>query len=157
MSRQPVEAVLQAGNTEIVYCRAGDGSPVLLLRTGVLAGPLGGRLFERLAMRARVIAPVIPGGAIATTVLADWLREVTEGLGLVRPSVVIDEAMAAALLDSDVAASERFACVVVAIAGDGDADDRAARLVRSGAHVVPVAGDDAAAVAGAMLPFFGDR
>ena len=157
MSRPPVEAVLQAGDTETLYRRAGDGPPVLLLCTGVLADPLGGRLFERLALRARVIAPILPGGGRVTAALADWLDEVTEGLGLVRPTVVIDEMLAPALLDGDVAAPARFAGVVVAIGGGDDRADRAARLAARGARVVPVEGDDATAVAAAMLPYLGGR
>lgn len=157
MSRPPVEAVLQAGDTETLYRRAGDGPPVLLLCTGVLAEPLGGRLFERLAQRARVIAPILPRGGHATEVLAGWLDEVTEGLGLVRPTVVIDEALAPTLLDGDVAAPARFAGVVVAIAAGDDRADRAAWLAARGARVVPVEGDDASAVAVAMLPHLGGR
>ncbi|HUQ05227.1 MAG TPA: hypothetical protein VM261_22140 [Kofleriaceae bacterium] len=157
MSRPPVEAVLQAGDTETLYRRAGDGPPVLLLCTGVLADPLGGRLFERLATRARVIAPACPAGSRATDILADWLAEVSEGLGLERPSVVIDEGLASALLDGELAASERFASVIVAVAGGSDASERAADLARRGAHVVPVVDDDASAVAAAVLLLLGER
>ncbi len=154
MSRPPVEAVLQAGDTETLYRRAGDGPPVLLLCTGVLADPLGGRLFERLATRARVIAPACPAGSRAADVLAEWLDEVREGLGLERPSVVIDEGLANALLDGELATSARFASVIVVVAGDGDAG-RAADLARRGAHVVAIADDDAVAVAAAVLPLLG--
>lgn len=148
-------AVLQAGDTETLYRRAGDGPPVLLLCTGALADPFGGRLFERLAMRARVIAPILPAGGDLTAVLADWLDEVTEGLGLLRPSVVIDEALAPALLDGEVAASARFAGVVVAVDAGGDAAGRAARLAACGARVIGIDREraDATAVAAAMLPY----
>jgi hypothetical protein len=154
MSRPPVDAVLQAGDTETLYRRAGDGPPVLLLCSGALADPLGSRLFERLAMRARVIAPVMPRGD-ASDVMVTWLDEVTEGLGLVRPTVVLDAALAPVLLDGDVVAAERFARVIVAV--DGAGDERAARLATRGAIVVPVTGADASAVAAAMLPFLSPR
>jgi hypothetical protein len=154
MSRPPVDAVLQAGDTETLYRRAGDGPPVLLLCSGALADPLGSRLFERLAMRARVIAPVMPRGD-ASDVMVTWLDEVTEGLGLVRPTVVLDAALAPVLLDGDVVAAERFARVIVAV--DGAGDERAARLATRGAIVVPVTGADASAVAAAMLPFLAPR
>jgi hypothetical protein len=154
MSRPPVDAVLQAGDTETLYRRAGDGPPVLLLCSGALADPLGSRLFERLAMRARVIAPVMPRGD-ASDVMVTWLDEVTEGLGLVRPTVVLDAALAPVLLDGDVVAAERFARVIVAV--DGAGDERAARLATRGAIVVPVTGADASAVAAAMLPFLDPR
>ena len=135
MSRPPVEAVLQAGDTETLYRRAGDGPPVLLVCSGALAEPLGGLLFERLATRARVIAAAVPPGASAADVLADWLDDVTEGLGLMRPTLVIDEALAAGLLGGAPdapAAPAAFDGVVVAAA--------------TGATVA-VEGGDAAAIA----------
>ena len=47
-----------------------------------------------------MIAPVIPAGvgAGAPVPIATWLRDLIDGLGLVRPSVVADEALAGALL-----------------------------------------------------------
>lgn len=151
MSRPPVEAVLQAGDTETLYRRAGDGAPVLLLCTGALAEPLGGRLFERLAAHVRVIAPSLPSTEGAAEVLATWLDEVTEGLGLVRPSVVIDESLASALLDGAVGPRESFAGVVVAVPA-GEAVRRASRLAAADVLIVPVDGD-AEAIAATMIPF----
>lgn len=156
MTRPPVEAVLQAGDTETLYRRAGNGAPVLLLCTGVLADPLGGQLFERLAQHVRVIAPSMPSAGRAAEVLATWLDEVTEGLGLVRPSVVIDEALAAALLDGEVAAPAAFAGVVVAVEAGSAAAARAAGRAGPTVLVVPVAPvapGVAAGIAAAMIPF----
>lgn len=126
MSRPPVEAVLQAGDTETLYRRAGDGPPVLVLCSGALAEPVGGHLFERLALHARVIAAAVPPGVPAADVLAEWLGDLTEGLGLVRPTLVLDEALATDLLDGD--APDAIAGVVV-VGGDDAA--RIAELVRA--------------------------
>lgn len=100
MTTPAVEAVLQTGATETRYHRAGAGAPLLLLFTGAMTDPLGQALFDRLARRFRVIAPVIPAGvgAGAPVPIATWLRDLIDGLGLVRPSVVADEALAGALL-----------------------------------------------------------
>ncbi len=160
MSRPPVEAVLHAGATETLYRRAGDGPPVLILCAGVLAEPLGGRLFERLATRARVIAPVFAnaGAVPAAETLADWLDEVAEGLGVVCPSLVIDEGLAHALLDGELATPARYAAVIVALARGADAPDRAARLVARGVRAVPIAiDDDVDAIAAAIVRLLGDR
>ncbi|HVK75022.1 MAG TPA: hypothetical protein VM734_16955 [Kofleriaceae bacterium] len=153
MSRPPVDAVLQAGDTETLYRRAGDGPAVLLLCTGVLADPLGGWLFERLAPHVRVIAPTLSGAGDPADVLVEWLDGVTEGLGLIRPSVVIDEALAPALLDGSAAAPDAFAGVVVAVAADGTVAANEARWAGRGVLVVAVEGRDADALAAAMIPF----
>ena len=119
MSSPTPQAVLQAGDTETLYRRAGEGPPVLLLCSGVLAEPRGGHLFERLARHARVIAAAVPRGMSAVEVLETWLGEVTEGLGLVRPTLVIDAALGAGLLEG--AETITFDGVIVAATDGGDA------------------------------------
>ncbi len=162
MSRAPVLAVLQAAATETLYGRAGDGPSILLLTSGLPAGPPGGELFAELARQARVLAPVLPrGGATgdpAHAALASWLGEVCEGLGLERPTVVLDEALVV-LLTGALASIDAFAGVVVLVAPGDDAEARARRLAARGACPVPAAHGDVAAIARAVcacLPRDGD-
>lgn len=114
MTTPRFEALLVTGATETSYHRAGAGAPVLLLFPGGLADPLGARLFERLADRFRVIAPVQPaevgkGGAVP---VSKWLRDLVDGLGLVRASIVADEPCAGAALGFALMELERVAGVV---------------------------------------------
>jgi hypothetical protein len=98
MSRSAVEAVLNAGDTETLYRRAGDGPHVLILCAARTPDePLGGRMFDRLATEFRVIAAAAPAGANGTE-LGAWIDELIEGLGLDRPAVILDPALAGMLL-----------------------------------------------------------
>lgn len=91
-----VEAVVEVDGEEIRYRRAGQGSPVLLLRSGARVGSGTGEvdaLFRELASGRRVIEPLTPlptrRGA------ADrWLRGLIEGLGLTAPEVMAEPALA---------------------------------------------------------------
>lgn len=107
MTSPAVVAVLQTGATETSYHRAGAGRSLLLLFVRALADPLGAQLFEHLAARFRVIAPVLPAGVGGGETPgagrppvspSRWLRDLIDGLGLVRPAVVADEWFAGALL-----------------------------------------------------------
>lgn len=95
------EAVLLTDTAETRYRRAGSGSPVLLLFPDGARGPLGGRLFSSLRARFRVIAPEPPAAtppALAAS-RSTWLRDLIDGLGLVRPGIVADEALGVAALE----------------------------------------------------------
>lgn len=118
-----IEAVVQAGATETHYRRAGCGSTVLLLFPGGAADPLAALLFDRLARRFRVIAPLPPAGVVAgsaegeQTAVSTWLRDLIDGLGLVRPGVVAGETLAAAVLAFSRTDPDR-AGAIVTVSGD---------------------------------------
>lgn len=129
MTQSRVEAVLQTGVTETPYFRAGKGSPVLLLFAEALEDSLGAELFERISERFRVLAPVPPAGVGARRTseigsvaipVSKWLRDLIDGLGLVRPSVVVDEALAGALLGFFLMDRERVGRVVVVFRDHAD-------------------------------------
>lgn len=86
-AREVHEAVVQVGEVETWYRRAGRGGPVLLLTNR-------GRderdaLFRRLAEKHLVIEPAtLPDAATWT----EWLCGVVDGLGLTRPDLVVDAA-----------------------------------------------------------------
>lgn len=112
----PVEAVLQTGAIETRYARAGVGLPILILFPHALTDPLGAQLFAHLAERYRVVAPTIATGVP----LSKWLRELIDGLGLVRPTVIVDEALAGALLGFSLVDPGRIAGVVAICRDDAD-------------------------------------
>jgi pimeloyl-ACP methyl ester carboxylesterase len=84
------EAVLVTGAIETHYRRAGNGRPLLLLLPCNSADSAGKQLFEGLATRCRVIAPVQPPGVP----FSDWLRDLIDGLGLDRPYLIVDTSIA---------------------------------------------------------------
>ncbi|HEX8693341.1 MAG TPA: hypothetical protein VF746_13025 [Longimicrobium sp.] len=95
-----IEAVVQTGAVETRYRRAGSGAPVLLL-AGEGAQPLLASLLCELAMRFRVIAPEpwrARNGDAPPLATSAWLRDVIDGLGLARPSLVADESFGVAAL-----------------------------------------------------------
>lgn len=99
MTSSAHEAVLQTSTTETHYLRAGTGESVLLLFPGGPEDALGAALFSRLATRYRVLAPTVPAGVGGTGMpLSKWLRDLIDGLGLVRPTMIAEESMAGALL-----------------------------------------------------------
>lgn len=182
MTRSPVEATLQTGATETRYHRAGAGVPVLLLFARAMTDPLGAHLFARLAARFRVIVPVLPagvgpgepvGGDSSAPAAGDrgvpvpvskWLRDLIDGLGLVQPSVVVDEAHAAALLRFLLVEPDRVGGVVLVCRDHADPARPAAaiedRLAGSTHALLVVAVDvaadvavSAAAAAARMTPF----
>lgn len=119
MTTPSFEAVLFAGATETTYRRAGAGKPVLMLFPGGLADPFAARLFEHLAAGARVFSPVQPanvgdghGGQDRAPAFSAWLRDLIDGLGLVRTTIVADEPVAGAALAFAENEPERVAAVV---------------------------------------------
>src|SRR5688500_4011849 len=106
---------------ETHYVRAGAGSPMLLLFPAGLDDALGAALFERLAERYRVVAPVVPAGVGGAGIpLARWLRELIDGLGLEQPTVVADESLAGALLGFSLVDPARIAGVIAICRDDAD-------------------------------------
>ncbi len=128
-----IEAVVQAGATETHYRRAGSGPAVLLLFPGGADDPPAARLFARLALRFRVIAPRPPASVRATArfaggdpaPVADWLRDLIDGLGLVRPGLVVCHAFAPAALAFSRTDPDR-AGALVALSRDASAPGGAA-------------------------------
>lgn len=112
-----VEALVEAGGVETRYCRAGRGTPVLLVaRAGVEVR--GSRTFAELARHGCVIAPEPPdpattGAGGGPPRIADWLRDVIDGLGLERPSLVVDEPFGLDALEFVVTDGERVRDLVV--------------------------------------------
>jgi pimeloyl-ACP methyl ester carboxylesterase len=110
-----IEAVVQTTDTETVYRRAGKGVQILLLVAGSGSGTLQRTLLHTLAEHFRVFAPRFPPRANGALPAADgttgaevstWLRDLIDGLGLERPSIVADErlgiaALSFALLDPE--------------------------------------------------------
>jgi pimeloyl-ACP methyl ester carboxylesterase len=120
--RRVVEALVQTGHTETLYRRAGRGAPVVLL-----GGPLGPMradlaLFYCLARRFRVVAPEV-GWLPSTEAGAEpdparpsfcgWLRGVIDGLGLVRPAIVVEDSLGIATLRFALTDPERVDRLVV--------------------------------------------
>lgn len=102
-----IEAVVQTTDTETVYRRAGKGAPVLLLVAGSGSGVLERTLLHTLSEHFRVFAPRFPprangavpsAGETATVDVSAWLRDLIDGLGLERPSIVADESLGIAAL-----------------------------------------------------------
>ena len=62
-----IEAVVHAGAAETRYRRAGSGAAVLLLFPGGASDPPAARVFDRLAQRFRVIAPLSSGTGVTVS------------------------------------------------------------------------------------------
>jgi hypothetical protein len=122
---QIVEAVVQVGAEETRYLRCGrSGSVVLVV---ALEDDERLRLLRLLAAARRVIAPVPPALSDSPTAwsgadLGAWLRNVVEGLGLDRPALVLEAALAALAPAVDAVAGDAIGpCMVAADAGTADA------------------------------------
>lgn len=104
-----IEAAIQMGDTITSYRRAGTGMQVLLLSDGAQGGDPDDGLFRILAEHFKVFAPAMTAtGDVAQAAVAAsaWLRDLVDGLGLDRPSVVADgafvvPALGFALTDAD--------------------------------------------------------
>lgn len=118
--------VLRTGTTETQYRRAGQGPPVLLLFPGGTEDELGAQLFDRLAARFRVIAPICPVGVELTS----WLRDLIEGLGLIRPAIVADEPFGTASLGLSMREPDRVGAVVVIARVGSDGEEAGFLCVR---------------------------
>jgi hypothetical protein len=105
-----VEAIVQTGEVETGYRRAGRGRPLVLLSDATPEER--DRVFQRLAGTAMVVEPLLPP---PPSEWPRWLRGVIDGLGLDCPDLVVVEAW--------VGAAEAFAL--------GD-PDRAGRVVAIG-------------------------
>lgn len=83
--RTPVEALVQVGDVETRYVRAGQGPPVILLTDEDPAACVATPLFRSLASSFRVVSaapcPAVP--------LGSWMLDLADGLGLDRPAVVV--------------------------------------------------------------------
>jgi hypothetical protein len=94
-------AVVDAGEVETEYVRAGSGQAVVYLRGGPV-DPESDELFVALAERYRVIVPqsmslaaaVTPPGA-GDSVFTRWLEGFLEGLGIMTASLVVEEPLGA--------------------------------------------------------------
>lgn len=155
----PIRAVVQAGSTETRYCRAGSGAPVLLLGAGGMAGPFVLPLFHALAGSFRVIAPEPPGDAGGDGVpVCRWLRDVIDGLGLARPSIVADESLGVACLSFALADPERVERLVL-VRRDGALDDPLEDALALSGHPLLLlhAGEDVERCAAELTRFLNGR
>jgi hypothetical protein len=122
---QIVEAVVQVGAEETRYLRCGRSGQVALVVAMDAAERL--RLVRLLAAERRVIAPVPPllTGSLTAWSGADlgaWLRDVVEGLGLDRPALVLEAALAALAPAVDAVAGDAIGpCTVAADVGTAEA------------------------------------
>lgn len=110
-----IDAVVLTGPTETPYRRAGSGLPVLLL-SGTGGEISGGQLFRELSDQFRVIAPRMPATARERSIalpLSSWLRDLIDGLGLVRPNLVAEEAFGIAALRFAMMDPERVGRLVI--------------------------------------------
>lgn len=94
------EAVVQVGTEVTCYLRCGHGPVVVAVTTSAVERE---HMIARLCADHRVIAPVppafdatSPGGALIepADMLAGWLRGVIDGLGLVRPQILLSGRLA---------------------------------------------------------------
>lgn len=151
-----VEATIQTSSAETRYHRLGRGPTVLLLCAGGIEGEAGAALAAGLAEHFRVIAPcppaVPPGGAGPPPPVTRWLRELIDGLGLVRPRILADEAHGVATLGFALLDPERVDRIALVHCGarDAEADEPGTRdwltLSRRALlllHLGPVLGTDA--------------
>lgn len=109
-----IDAIVQAGRVETPYCCAGRGRRILVLSSRTTADPLIHEVFSALAPRFRVLAPTCtPAGRDSAALLAGgagaavWLRDVMDGLGLTRPSIVADECVGITALSFALSDPER--------------------------------------------------
>lgn len=87
---------LQIGDRVVRYTCSGAGRPVLVLATGRRAGS---DMASALASMGRIIVPRPPAPTGASgAALSTWLPHFLDGLGLDRPPVVADGALAEPLL-----------------------------------------------------------
>jgi pimeloyl-ACP methyl ester carboxylesterase len=84
-----VEALVQIGSVEVPYVRAGRGETTLLLGIGKLRELAMSSAFQKLAADRRAIGAVAPAGCDTR-----WLRNLIEGLGLDRPTLVVHRSLA---------------------------------------------------------------
>lgn len=88
---------LRAGGVSTMIVEAGEGTPLILLHGGIeCGGAYWAPVIGRLAERHRVIVPDAPGlgesepvDRLDADVFGRWLREVVEGIGAERPTLVV--------------------------------------------------------------------
>ena len=83
----PARAVVWAGGQATSYLRAGCGAVVLLLMAEH-DGPAALELVALLSTIHLVIAPSVPGGIV----VASWLADVMDGLGIASASIITERA-----------------------------------------------------------------
>jgi hypothetical protein len=160
-SAHDFDAVIQTSLAETAYRRAGAGPPVLLLANAAASAAWLPRLVDPLAREFRVYLPVavpsadgvrcVAGGPLIDPVA--WLRDVVDGLGLVRPAIVSDADFAATAFGFAVADPDRVGRLAV-VAGHNGQTFHTATLHTAGfaALQLPVAAATAGA-AEALLAF----
>ena len=139
------QAVVDAGEVETEYVRAGSGRVVLYLR-GASVDPDEDELFVALAERFRVIVPqstslaatITPAGS-GDSAFTRWLDGFLEGLGILQASLVVEEPLGAEALRFAMA---RPALVVRLVILAPDASPEPRRLTTP--TLVLRSGDDAA-------------
>jgi hypothetical protein len=115
-----IRAVVHTGATETAYRRAGSGPPVLLLLGDGPDSPRAIALIEALAGSCRVIAPESPEPAYSAHARrrsgghAVWLRDLMDGLGLVRPCIIADDRFALSALAFTLADPHRAGRLLIA-------------------------------------------
>jgi pimeloyl-ACP methyl ester carboxylesterase len=123
------QAVVDAGEVETEYVRAGSGQVVLYL-CGSPMDPEEDELFVALAERFRVIVPqstslaatVVPAGT-GDSAFTRWLDGFLEGLGVLRASLVVEEPLGAEALRFAMARPASVARLVI-LAADAAAEPR---------------------------------
>jgi pimeloyl-ACP methyl ester carboxylesterase len=139
------QAVVDAGEVETEYVRAGSGQVVLYLRGGPV-DPEEDELFVALAERFRVIVPqstslgatIAPAGS-GDSAFTHWLDGFLEGLGILQASLVVEEPLGAEALRFAMARPALVARLVI-LAPDASPEPR--RLTTP--TLVLRSGDDAA-------------
>jgi hypothetical protein len=104
------EAVVVTGGAETLY-RCGGRGPV----TAVLLTDRAG-FFDELVRAVRVVEPLRRPAGPGSPAWQDWLQAVVDGLGLDRPALVVDPALAGAARRLAATDPERFGAVVEATA-----------------------------------------
>jgi pimeloyl-ACP methyl ester carboxylesterase len=133
-----IEATVHTPHSATVYRRAGRGAPVLLLAGRQARARLEAELMPVLAAHFLAIAPETDGANAAASGAAEAgrLRDLIDGLGLERPSIVVDETFGVAALGFAIADPERVRRLIVlcrdrdALNGFGESVDDA--LARAG-------------------------
>lgn len=89
-------AVVQSGSTITSYLRAGVGRPVVLLSRTAPDGVVPTSLIRTLGTSFRVLVPELPEQGEQ---FVEWFGPFLDGLGLTEVAVIVDDELAAPLMD----------------------------------------------------------